>query len=125
MLWLGSSDVPAWRQGAKMVRNLSGTAKEAVEDLTAEEILSRDGANMILSKLESFFAPYLEQMMPRAFERAEESKLPSVEVEDATEFSSRGKGAPSSKGRARAPLAARSFPRRFIRATSSITPRVS
>ena len=58
-LWQFETDVPAVKQGAKLLRALSGTAKLAVEDLEFEEITSKDGVKTILARLREFVLFFL------------------------------------------------------------------
>ena len=69
-LWIGSTDIPENKRGAKVMKAVSGVAKDALEDLDIEEILKPGGVEVIVNILDKAFAPYLEQTMPRAFERA-------------------------------------------------------
>ena len=69
-IWAGSTDIPEAKQAGRVLRRLTGDARLACEDLTEEEILSDDGVDLVLKKLDEFYGPYLEQTMPRAFESA-------------------------------------------------------
>lgn len=61
---------PKRKQGAKLLRSLSGMAALAVEHLEFEDIASEDGVRNIMSRLKEFFLPHLEVSLPRAFEAA-------------------------------------------------------
>ena len=69
-LWQFETDVPVKKQGAKVLRSLSGVAKLAVDGLEFEQITSEDGVRNILQHLREQFLPHLEVSMPRAFEAA-------------------------------------------------------
>ena len=69
-LWEFETDIPKRKQGAKLLRSLSGMAQLAVEEMEFEEIASEDGVRNVMKKLRDFFLPHLEVSMPRAFESA-------------------------------------------------------
>ena len=69
-LWQFETDIPEVKQGAKLLKVLSGTAKLAVEDMEFDEIATENGLQNILKRLREFFRPHLETSMPRAFEQA-------------------------------------------------------
>ena len=69
-LWKAGTDVPAEKQGLKLVQILSGAAKSAVEVLTVDEIKGADGYANVVKKLKAAFAPYVETALPRALEAA-------------------------------------------------------
>lgn len=69
-LWQFESDVPARKQGVKMMRSLTGLARLAVDDMEFEEIACESGAKNVLAKLRDYFLPHLEVSLPRAFEAA-------------------------------------------------------
>ena len=58
-LWKAGTDVPAKKQGLKLVQVLSGAAKSAVEVLTVEEIKGADGYANVVKKLKAAFAPFV------------------------------------------------------------------
>ena len=62
--------MPKQKQGAKVLRALSGVAKLATEDLDFEQIACEDGMKNVLNRLREFFLPHLEVSLPRAFESA-------------------------------------------------------
>ena len=69
-LWQAATDVPAEKQGLKLVQVLSGAAKSAVEVLTVDEIKGTDGFTNVVKKLKAAFAPFVETALPRALESA-------------------------------------------------------
>ena len=69
-IWVGSADIAKNRQGGKVLRRLTDDARLAMEDLTEEQILSESGVDLIIATLGEYYAPYLKQTMPRAFEAA-------------------------------------------------------
>ena len=68
--WTMTTDIPNKKWGAKVSRRLEGSAKEAIADMEIDTITSGEGLQKILEVLDEAFAPYLEQTMPRAFEKA-------------------------------------------------------
>ena len=69
-LWQFETDVPVRKQGAKLLRSLTGSARMAVDDLEYEEIASEDGIKNIVRRLREYYLPHLEVSLPRAFEYA-------------------------------------------------------
>ncbi len=69
-LWQFESEIPARKQGVKMMRSLSGLARLAVDDMEFDEIACESGAKNVLAKLREYFLPHLEVSLPRAFEAA-------------------------------------------------------
>lgn len=69
-LWQYETDVPVRKQGAKLLRALTGVARMAVDDLEFEQVAADDGVKNILQKLREYFTPHLEVSLPRAFETA-------------------------------------------------------
>ena len=69
-LWQFETDVPLRKQGAKLLRVLTGTARMAVEELEYEQIASEDGLKNIVNRLREYYTPHLEVSLPRAFENA-------------------------------------------------------
>ena len=69
-LWQFETDVPQRKQGAKLLRVLTGTARMAVEELEYEQIASDDGLKNIVNRLREYYTPHLEVSLPRAFESA-------------------------------------------------------
>lgn len=58
------------KQGAKLLRHLSGPAKAVVDDFSVAEITSEQGVDKIVAALKVYFQPHLETAVPRALERA-------------------------------------------------------
>jgi hypothetical protein len=69
-LWRHETDVPKVKQGAKVLRHLSGSAKAVVDELSIAEITSEQGVDKILAALKVYFQPHLETAVPRALEKA-------------------------------------------------------
>ena len=69
-LWRHETDVPKVKQGAKVLRFLSGSAKAVVDELSIAEITSEQGVETILAALKVYFQPHLETAVPRALEKA-------------------------------------------------------
>ena len=69
-LWQAATDVPAEKQGLRLVQVLAGAAKSAVEVLTVDEIKGTDGFTTVVQKLKAAFAPFVETALPRALESA-------------------------------------------------------
>ncbi len=68
--WSGCTDILKTKQGGKVLKPLSGVAKDALQDLEVEDILKDDGLDTILNSLDEAFNPFLGQTMPKAFEKA-------------------------------------------------------
>ena len=69
-LWEWETDVPQRKRAVKLLRQLTGLAKLAVEDMEFEEIACEDGIKNLMTRLREFFLPHLEVALPRAFETA-------------------------------------------------------
>ena len=69
-LWQFETDIPASKQGAKLIRALTGVASLATEAMEFEDITSEDGVKNVMQQLKEFFNPHLEVSLPRAFEQA-------------------------------------------------------
>ena len=69
-LWEHETDLPRAKRGAKLLRQLTGVAALAVEDLEIDLIIAETGVKNIMTQLEAYFLPHLEVSMPRAFETA-------------------------------------------------------
>eukprot|EP00435_Cladocopium_sp_Y103_P005310 s22_g1.t1 len=85
-LWRHETDVPKVKQGAKVLRHLSGSAKAVVDELSIAEITSEEGVEKILAALKICFQPHLETAVPHALEkhRARRKGAPGhAEVENA------------------------------------------
>ncbi len=69
-LWQWETDVPAVKHAVKIMRQLSGSAKAAVEEIDIQVLKTEAGVKAIVKKLEEHFKPYVEAAMPKAFEKA-------------------------------------------------------
>ena len=69
-LWQHETDIPVKKHGAKLVRQLSGAAKAAADEVPVEEVVSEQGVEHVLKKLREHYQPHLETSMPKAFEKA-------------------------------------------------------
>ena len=69
-LWRHETDVPRNKQGAKVLRQLTGSAKAVIDELSIAEITSEQGIDKIVSALKVYFQPHLETAIPRALEKA-------------------------------------------------------
>ena len=69
-LWRWETDTPKVKHAVKMLRQLSGPARAAADELSVEVLMTEEGADGIVTKLKEHFQPHLEAAMPRAFERA-------------------------------------------------------
>ena len=70
LLWQYETDIPEAKRGVKLLRQLTGAASVAVDDLEVADITSEHGVKNIMQKLREFFTPHLEVSLPRAFETA-------------------------------------------------------
>lgn len=68
--WQLETDVPGQKQGTKLMRAVTGTARLAVDSLEFEEVASEDGVSNAMRKLREFSMPHLEVSLPRVFEVA-------------------------------------------------------
>ena len=69
-LWQFETDIPKEKHGVKLIRQLSGPARAAADEVPLEKLMSGEGAAAVVHKLAEHFAPYLETALPRAFEKA-------------------------------------------------------
>ena len=69
-LWEYESDLGVKQRDARLLRNLSGSARVVADNLEFEKIACEDGVKKILQELRAHFAPHVEVSLPRAFERA-------------------------------------------------------
>ena len=69
-IWRHETDVPVRKHAAKMLRVLTGPAKAICDEIEVDQLLTEDGADLIITKLKEYFQPHLETSMPKAFERA-------------------------------------------------------
>ena len=67
-LWRWKADTPKVKHAVKVLRQLSGPARAAADDVSGETIMTEEGTDAILSKLKEHFQPHLEAAMPRAFD---------------------------------------------------------
>ena len=69
-LWEFETEVPKQKRGIKLLRQLTGVAMTAVDDMEISEIACEQGVKNVLGKLREYFLPHLEVSLPRAFETA-------------------------------------------------------
>ena len=69
-LWRWETDTPKVKHAVKILRQLTGPARAAADELSVETLVTEEGADSIVAKLREHFQPHLEAAMPRAFERA-------------------------------------------------------
>lgn len=69
-LWEFEAEVAKAKRGVKLLRQLSGVAALAVDDLRVEDIACKNGVKNVLNRLREYFLPHLEVSLPRAFEAA-------------------------------------------------------
>ena len=69
-IWSNDTDFPEKSWGTKLLRELKGDAKEAIDSLEVDDIIGPAGHRNIIAKLDETFKPHMEQTMPRAFESA-------------------------------------------------------
>ena len=69
-LWRWETDVPKLKHALKMLRQLSGSARAAADEVPVEEVRTESGVEAIVRKLKEHFQPHLESAMPKAFEKA-------------------------------------------------------
>ena len=69
-LWQWESDIPKVKHAVKVLRQLSGSARAAADEISVEDLKKEDGVSRIVRKLKEHFQPHLESAMPKAFERA-------------------------------------------------------
>ncbi|CAE8633673.1 unnamed protein product, partial [Polarella glacialis] len=69
-IWSNDTDFPEKSWETKLLRELKGDAKEAIDSLEVDDIVGPAGHLNILAKLDETFKPHMEQTMPRAFETA-------------------------------------------------------
>ena len=54
----------------KVLKQLSGSARAAADEVSVAKLQSEEGVDEIVQKLKEHFQPHLESAMPKAFERA-------------------------------------------------------
>ena len=69
-LWEFEAEVAKAKRGVKLLRQLTGVAAVAVDELEVKDIACEDGVKNVLNKLREYFLPHLEVSLPRAFETA-------------------------------------------------------
>ena len=69
-IWRHETDVPARKHGAKILRCLTGAAEAVCDEIDVDQLLTEQGADLIISKLKEYYQPHLETSMPKAFEKA-------------------------------------------------------
>lgn len=69
-LWQWETDVPKKKHAVKVLRQLSGSARSAADEVPIADIQSEDGVKKICARLAEHFKPHLEAAMPKAFEKA-------------------------------------------------------
>ena len=69
-LWEFETEIPKAKRGVKLLRQLSGTAATAVDDMEVADIATEHGVKNVMNKLRDYFMPHLEVSLPRAFEAA-------------------------------------------------------
>ncbi len=69
-LWEWETDIPKKKHAVKALRQLSGSARAAADEIPVANLQSEDGLKSIKSVLSEHFKPHLEAAMPKAFERA-------------------------------------------------------
>ena len=69
-LWKWETDVPRLKHAVKVLRQLSGSARAAADEVSVAVLQSEDGVEAIVKKLKEHFQPHLEAAMPKAFEKA-------------------------------------------------------
>ena len=69
-LWEWETDIPKKKHAVKALRQLSGSARSAADEIPVASLQSEDGLKSIKAVLSEHFKPHLEAAMPRAFERA-------------------------------------------------------
>lgn len=69
-LWQWETDIPKVKHAVKLLRNLSGAARSAADEVSVEDLQSEGGVKAIMARLREHFQPHLEAAMPRAFEKA-------------------------------------------------------
>ena len=61
---------PRLKHAVKVLRQLSGSARAAADEVSVAVLQSEDGVEAIVKKLKEHFQPHLEAAMPKAFEKA-------------------------------------------------------
>ena len=69
-LWQWETDIPKVKHAAKLLRQLTGSARAAADEVPLETIQSEGGVKAIMTRLREHYLPHLESAVPRAFEAA-------------------------------------------------------
>eukprot|EP00435_Cladocopium_sp_Y103_P070319 s238_g35.t1 len=69
-LWEFETELPENKRGVRLLRALTGIARQAADSLEFEKLTDVKGVAHIMACLEEQFKPHLELSLPRAFERA-------------------------------------------------------
>jgi macrodomain Ter protein organizer (MatP/YcbG family) len=69
-LWKWETDIPKLKHAVKVLKQLSGSARAAADEVSVAKLQSEEGVGEIVQKLKEHFQPHLESAMPKAFERA-------------------------------------------------------
>ena len=68
--WQFEIETPKEKHGVKFIRQLSGMARAAADEVPLKDLMSENGAIAIVHKLKEHFRAYTEIALPRAFEKA-------------------------------------------------------
>ena len=68
-LWRWETDVPKVKHAVKVLRQLTGSARAAADEVSAAQLQSEEGVAAIVTKLKEHFQPHMEAAMPKAFEQ--------------------------------------------------------
>ena len=69
-LWEYETEIPKEKWGVKLLRQLSGSARAAADNLSFEDIACEEGMENLVKVLTDHFSPHLESSLPLAFESA-------------------------------------------------------
>lgn len=69
-LWEWETDIPKKKHAVKALRQLSGSARAAADEIPVTKLQSEEGLKAIKAVLSEHFKPHLEAAMPKAFEKA-------------------------------------------------------
>ena len=69
-LWLFESELEKKKQGVRLLRNLTGVARQVADTMEFDEVATEQGVDNLLKALKKHCQPHLEVSLPRAFERA-------------------------------------------------------
>lgn len=71
--WRWETDIPKLKHAVKVIRQLSGSARAAADEVSIEQLQSEDGIELVIKKLKEHFQLHLEAAMPKAFESFEKA----------------------------------------------------